>query len=479
MPHRSNSRRLLPAALVASAIALVAPSLLRAQVEVYFTRPVDTTLSSSPENRAHHEADVSVVVARIIGSARVSIDMAMYNINVQRVVDALIAAHRRGVRVRVVGHVENITNAASRFQQLAGVGIPIIANPRAASGEIQPLMHNKFLVVDARAGGDSVPTVVTGSWNATFAQTLEDANNVVVISDRAVAGAYLAEFEEMWGSTRDAPNPGAARFGASKRDNTEHVFTLPDGTRVDVYFSPSDAVESRIRGAISTAQTSLLAAALTITSGTLASQIGLQKSRGADARVLVENIDDQGSQYQTLAGTVDAHSTASVPGLLHHKYAIADAMPVGAGSVPLVVTGSHNWTYSANAMNDENTLIIYSAAIANQYLQEFAARYREAGGDRPFGVASIAGAAAAERRSIYPNPFASVVRLSQPLPCDAEYALFDPLGREIAHGVLGVGESVVTPGEGSMIEGVHLFRIVECDGSVRSIPLLRMPEASP
>jgi len=40
-----------------------------------------------------------------------------------------------------------------------------------------------------------------------------------------------------------------------------------------------------------------------------------------------------------------------------------------------VLTGSHNWSASANDKNDENTLIIHDATIANLFYQEFMARW--------------------------------------------------------------------------------------------------------
>ncbi len=54
---------------------------------------------------------------------------------------------------------------------------------------------------------------------------------------------------------------------------------------------------------------------------------------------------------------------------LHHKYAVIDGQ--------VVITGSHNWSAAANHDNDENTLFIYDARIANQYEQEFRARVAE------------------------------------------------------------------------------------------------------
>ncbi len=54
---------------------------------------------------------------------------------------------------------------------------------------------------------------------------------------------------------------------------------------------------------------------------------------------------------------------------LHHKCAVIDG--------ELVITGSHNWSAAANHENDENTLFIHDASIANQYEQEFQARVAE------------------------------------------------------------------------------------------------------
>jgi phosphatidylserine/phosphatidylglycerophosphate/cardiolipin synthase-like enzyme len=54
---------------------------------------------------------------------------------------------------------------------------------------------------------------------------------------------------------------------------------------------------------------------------------------------------------------------------LHHKYAIIDqSQPL---SDPQVVTGSHNWSNTAETTNDENTLVIHDARLANLFYQEF------------------------------------------------------------------------------------------------------------
>lgn len=60
---------------------------------------------------------------------------------------------------------------------------------------------------------------------------------------------------------------------------------------------------------------------------------------------------------------------------LHHKYAVIDAEY--ADSDPVVITGSHNWTYSANNINDETTLFIHDMNLAKLYAAEFNSRYCE------------------------------------------------------------------------------------------------------
>jgi phosphatidylserine/phosphatidylglycerophosphate/cardiolipin synthase-like enzyme len=48
---------------------------------------------------------------------------------------------------------------------------------------------------------------------------------------------------------------------------------------------------------------------------------------------------------------------------MHHKVIIIDNS--------IVVTGSFNFTKSADTANDDNVLVIYDPAVAQQYLDEF------------------------------------------------------------------------------------------------------------
>ncbi len=173
------------------------------------------------------------------------------------------------------------------------------------------------------------------------------------------------------------------------------------------------------------------------------------------------NINTYGAAYPDMIGEgsyawsppADVHLDA-LSKLLHHKYLIVDAsLP---DSNPLVETGSHNWSISANTKNDENTLIIHSERIANLYLQEFAARYHEAGGngDLVTGVIDTksddkTGPTDFTLLQNYPNPFNGTtiipIKVYQKLGNNAELEIKNILGRIVRkiilyHPIIGLNK---------------------------------------
>jgi hypothetical protein len=111
-------------------------------------------------------------------------------------------------------------------------------------------------------------------------------------------------------------------------------------------------------------------------------------------RGIMENINDAGSEYNFLLskGVNVRHHYMS--GDLHHKYAVVDAYDLS--SDPVVVTGSHNWSYAAENVNDENVLIIHDPALAALYKAEFEKRW----GAFPVSTAEQS----PEQVTVWPNP---------------------------------------------------------------------------
>ncbi|HRP37605.1 MAG TPA: phospholipase D-like domain-containing protein, partial [Candidatus Dojkabacteria bacterium] len=277
---------------------------------------------------------------------------------------------------------------------------------------------------------------IMGSWNPTDPGTNDDRQNLVMFQDVALAGAYTVEFQEEWGSSTDTPNSVNSRFGSRKFNNTPHNFVI-GGVKVQSYFSPSDGTTSRIAKTLGKAEKSINGCVMTLTRRDLADTIIAVKNRGSKTRLVLSNNTDSGTQFSYLQSNgVDIRLKGFTPGLLHHKYAVVDAEPFGY--TPYVITGSHNWSSSAENSNDENTVIIQDNQIGNFYLQEFAARYYEAGGtDSINTITSVNQDAEIPTQFAllqnYPNPFnpTTKIQFEVPMSQKVELIVYDILGRKV------------------------------------------------
>ena len=441
------------------------PAQTTGAINVYFNKSVNTDLAR-PQPALGNQDLVSRVLARIT-NARRSIDVALYSLSStpgDNIATALVGAKNRGVKVRVICEYDNKNTNA--FNSIIGNGVPLIDDRFDAVNFGAGLMHNKFFVIDGRNGAPESVWVWTGSWNPTDPGTNNDYQNAVEIQDAALAGAYTREFNEMWGSSTDIPNASSSRFGARKTDNTPHRFII-GGKSVECYFSPSDRMTSHIISTINAAQHSVGFALLTLTRTDIRSALIAQKTGGRKVRGILDNNTDSGSQYNNLlAGGVDVRLKSGTGFLFHHKYGIFDAEDPIWNSV--TITGSHNWTSSAENSNNENTLIIQDAVVTNQYLQEFAARYYQFGGTDTIRVdveeADPRLPSAFSLSQNYPNPFNASTKIQFQLPVSGRVTLkvFDILGREVTTLVneqRNAGKHEVEFGPTNVASGVYVYRL--------------------
>ncbi len=374
----------------APAMPYATQSLSSGQIKVFFNQGIDPSAANGLQPDGTTYADVLAETLARIGAAQQSIDVAMYNCSRSDLVTALTFAQGRGVQVRFI--------AASATDNNALKPAPLFP---VLYGNHTALMHNKFMVIDADLPDQA--WVMSGSMNWTVSNMIQDYNNTLFIQDQSLARAYEMEFEEMWGGNGPLPDISQSRFGNSKTDNTPHQFLI-GGREVACYFSPTDQVTQHIVDAIDGADHQASFAIFTFTKNEIGNALIGAHNSGAWVRGIIENIDDPGAEYSWLLSKgvpVKAHPASS---LLHHKYAVLDAgYPL---SDPTVVTGSHNWSQSAESVNDENTLIIRDNNIATLFQAEFERRWWETGSatvsidDRPIEV--------------FPNPVRDVLFLRQP-----------------------------------------------------------------
>ena len=405
-------------------------------IDVFFSKSVNTSVAGGEDAQT---TDISNKVISQINAAKYSIDVALYSLSGTvggNVASALIAAKNRGVKVRMI--VENDNSNTAPMNSMKSSGIPFITDTFDPINTGNGLMHNKFAVFDFRDTTSFTDDWVwTGSWNATDPGTNSDAQNALEIQDKALANAYTMEFNEMWGSSTDSPNSSLSRFGNRKTDNTPHRFNI-NGIPVELYFSPSDQTTLHIYNALEKAKESINVCMLTFTRSDLAQAVVSAKSAGEKVRVILDNNTDSGNQFAFLqTGNVDVHlKGGALTGLLHHKYALIDAEDSKADGT--VITGSHNWSNSAEISNNENTLIIHDTRVANLFLQEFKSRYLEAGGtdNIELGVKRVGNEIPTSfgLAQNYPNPFNPGTTISYQLSEEGAVSLivYDVLGREMA-----------------------------------------------
>jgi len=398
-------------------------------IEVYFNHTVATAFAQSQAalNLGNLLDDKLITY---INECQNDLSIAIYNSYsssaASGIAGAINAAYDRGVKVRLIYD----GSTSSLMIPLLNPLIPILPSPSSSSYGI---MHNKFVIFDAESSDPNQPFVWTGSTNWTTSQIDgPDRNNAIVIQDQALALAYKMEFDEMWGSNSMIPNAVNSKFGPYKADNTPHHFVVGNKV-IDSYFSPSDGTNGKIIDAINSAETDLEIATMLITRSDVKNTLLAKYNAGlTNINLLVDSQNPTGNQISAIqAGLPQGHAMVfTLSGIMHHKFLVVDNF--NSNSDPLVLTGSHNWSNSAETKNDENTLIVHDANIANQYFQAFADLYQQAGGNMEF-LGVQASSANANLCSIYPNPTSGDCFISwNQIPTDSSVVrVFSAMGMQV------------------------------------------------
>jgi len=288
------------------------------------------------------------VLADAIDSAQYSVDVAIYHLDLWSIRDALIRAHRRGVRVRLI--VESDYHVEAEIAELEQAGIEVIGDMR------EHLMHHKFVVLDGMQ-------VWTGSMNFTVRGAYINNNNLLAVRSSELAHWYTQEFEEMFLEDR---------FGALSLPDPSRDAIALDGGEWSVLFSPDDLVARELIAWITDAEATIEFMAFSFTSDEIAAAMLAQLDAGVRLRGVIESgqANATGGQYENLlAGGADVRLDGN-PGTMHHKVILLDG--------EIVICGSYNFTRSAEERNDENVLIVVDMALASEFLIEFEKIYADA-----------------------------------------------------------------------------------------------------
>jgi hypothetical protein len=265
----------------------------------------------------------------------------------------------------------------------------------------------------------------------------------------------------MWGSDTMVPDEANSKFGPSKTVNTPLKYII-GGSPVEVYFSPTDGTTSAIRQTIETMDYGMAFALLSFTRDDLADAIIDGSSFFVSPQGAIEEIGGTGAEFETLtAAGIDVHSHQGIAGQLHHKYAVIDySEPL---SDPTVVTGSHNWSSTAENTNDENTVIVHDARVSNLYYQEFRGLLISMG-----VIDSIEDENGKFVMTVFPNPTTDVINIEVSNEyIGTEFTLSDIKGRLIK--VLNINSARTNIDVSGLELGVYVLSSKKLNSSLQVV----------
>ncbi len=389
-------------------------------IEVAFNHRGSVNYRSPISGQWRQGDDLEALILDSIERAEQEILVAVQELSLPRVAEALVRRHQQGLRVRVVlentysqpwseQHLHDLDahrrqrllllrrlNQGDAVALLRRGGVPLLddtADGSAGSG----LMHHKFLVADRRV-------VVTGSTNfspscihgdADDPRTRGNVNHLLRLRSPALAALFVREFDTLWGD-----GPGGrpdSRFGLGKASGPAQR-VLVGSTPVEVLFAPHRRLDPNhgllwLERQLASARRRLDLNLFVFSAQNLADVLAVLRQKGVAIRLLA----DPGFAHRSFSEVLDLMGVAipdrfcaleadnqrwqqplqgvGIPRLaggdkLHHKFAVLDRARV--------ISGSFNWSPSAAHQNDELLLRIDSPALARHFEAEMDRLWRGA-----------------------------------------------------------------------------------------------------
>jgi phosphatidylserine/phosphatidylglycerophosphate/cardiolipin synthase-like enzyme len=181
-------------------------------------------------------------------------------------------------------------------------------------------------------------------------------------ASRRIALDYVNEFELLF----------AGRFGTGKPSATPYPQVLLGSSGVEVYFSPQDGVAQHLLQRLAAAKKSIHFMTFSYTEDKISDAMIAKAKASLVVRGVFEsqNAGGTGAAFNRLKqGGVDVLEDGNCY-ILHHKVIVIDERTV--------ITGSYNFTGSAERDNDENLVIVDDPNLAHAYLDEFERVYAQA-----------------------------------------------------------------------------------------------------
>lgn len=142
---------------------------------------------SKSEKRAFFSPGKSCRAAILaqLAAAKSTVDICVFTISDDIISDAILKAHERGLRVRIITDNDKSLDRGSDIEYLSKKGVPL----RMDLTKVH--MHHKFAIFDSEY-------LLTGSYNWTRSAATSNYENIVILNDSDLIHSFKNEFGRLW-----------------------------------------------------------------------------------------------------------------------------------------------------------------------------------------------------------------------------------------------------------------------------------------
>jgi len=406
-------------------------------IQVYFNHNPAAEYKEFYRQKTRLGDDLEQKIIDTIEQAKQTVDVAVQELRLPRIAQALAERQKAGVKVRLIlenkysrswsslttSEVGNLNQRDGErygeFQKFVNTNqeevnqkqkinqpdaLEIIKNAQVPwldnivqGSKSSHLMHHKFVIVDNQY-------VVVTSANFTFRDTtgevsdpnsLGNANNLLLIHSPELAKLFTEEFDLMWGN--GPSDKSQSKFGIEKPLRSPQTMMIGN-SKVTVHFSPtppnqswSDSSNGLIGETLSKATKSIDMALFVFSEPHLADILAQRHQENVQIRGLI----DPQFAYRSYSDALDMIGLPRSNNCGHQLQSHTWSNPLNTVGVPIlpkgdllhhkfavidqniVITGSHNWSVAANHSNDETLIVIENPIIAAHYQREFNRLYNK------------------------------------------------------------------------------------------------------
>jgi phosphatidylserine/phosphatidylglycerophosphate/cardiolipin synthase-like enzyme len=292
--------------------------------------------------------DVARKIAAFVDPAKQTLELALYDIRLHDetadiVKGALVAAHKRGVHVRLVYNLDEVDEHPSVVRP------PVPPPPKTEPDLVESLpfetaavpgwpdlMHHKYVVRDRTA-------VWTGSTNWTDDSWTREENVIVVVESTGIAIRFQDDFAQLWKKRKVSASGKVASDPIEVGD-----------TEVRTWFSPKrgEKLAHRIADVIGNAERRVRVASPVITSAPI---LGTLAEVAADGKVDLAGVVDSTQIDEVLAQwRMNGNMTWKGPSL---KFLLDRATFTGKPSTPYAPDAVHDYMHAKVTVADDTVFI--------------------------------------------------------------------------------------------------------------------------